>query len=253
MLRGVSTAGRADIVLRVISSVAFCPQAPVLLPDVGRGTATELDGLRAACQQAIAAAGAVSAGRQLVLLGSGGVSRRYPAGARASTTGFGVPTSPSTAPPAAGELPAALAVGSLLVRDAVGATGQADAAIAFCAGPEFATSTAARELRALADSRDVALVVLGDGSACRTLKAPGYLDDRAAAYDGAIAAALHGGDGSALTGLDAGLGAELLAAGVPAWHAAGTLLAGTRYRAELLYEGAPFGVGYFVAAWRTDA
>jgi hypothetical protein len=36
---------------------------------------------------------------------------------------------------------------------------------------------------------------------------------------------------------------------VPAWHAAAALLAGGRYDAELLYDAAPYGVAYFVAAW----
>jgi hypothetical protein len=41
----------------------------------------------------------------------------------------------------------------------------------------------------------------------------------------------------------------LLAAGVPAWQAAGRLLDGGDYTAELLYRDDPYGVGYFVAAW----
>ena len=51
------------------------------------------------------------------------------------------------------------------------------------------------------------------------------------------------------------LGAQLLAGGVPAWHAAAAVLAlptgaGTRYDATLLLHAAPYGVGYFVAIWQ---
>ena len=35
---------------------------------------------------------------------------------------------------------------------------------------------------------------MGDGSACRTLKAPGYLDERAAAFDAEVARALGAAD-----------------------------------------------------------
>ena len=54
---------------------------------------------------------------------------------------------------------------------------------------------------------------------------------------------------AALRELDPALGADLLAAGVPAWRAVGRALAGRRYEADLLYDAAPYGVGYFVAIW----
>src|SRR5687768_11942336 len=43
-----------------------------------------------------------------------------------------------------------------------------------------------------------ALLVMAGGSARRSLKAPGYLDERAEAHDAAIGAALAGGDSDAL-------------------------------------------------------
>ncbi len=63
-----------------------------------------------------------------------------------------------------------------------------------------------------------------------------------------MAAALAAGDAAALRDLDPALGADLLAAGVPAWRAVGRAVAGT-FEAELLYAGDPYGVGYFVASW----
>jgi hypothetical protein len=95
----------------------------------------------------------------------------------------------------------------------------------------------------------VALLVMGDASACRTLKAPGYLDERAVPFDREAARALGAADIAALKALDAGLARELKAAGRAPWQ----VLAGAAETAglsgTLLYEDAPYGVGYVVAAW----
>ena len=99
---------------------------------------------------------------------------------------------------------------------------------------------------------DTALLVLGDGSARRSEKAPGYLDERAEGFDAGIAAALASGDPARLAALDAALGGHLLAAGVDAWHRTAVRLEGGgsgAFHAEVTYDDAPFGVGYFVATW----
>jgi aromatic ring-opening dioxygenase LigB subunit len=95
----------------------------------------------------------------------------------------------------------------------------------------------------------VALLVMGDGSACRTVKAPGYLDERAEAYDAAVAAALGGADTAALAALDAELSAALKASGRAPWQVLAGAAEGADVGGELLYDEAPYGVGYFVAAW----
>ncbi|SFC67983.1 hypothetical protein SAMN04487968_109148 [Nocardioides terrae] len=90
------------------------------------------------------------------------------------------------------------------------------------------------------------LVVL-NGSACRTEKAPGYLDPRAEAYDALLGAALAGPDLAALKDVDLELGRELLA-DVEALPALVDALAG----AELVsvdYADAPYGVQYWVMRW----
>jgi len=90
------------------------------------------------------------------------------------------------------------------------------------------------------------LVVL-NGSACRTEKAPGHLDPRAEPYDGALGAALAGPDLAALRGVDLGLGRDLLA-DVEQLPALVDALAG----AELVsvdYDDAPYGVQYWVMRW----
>jgi hypothetical protein len=95
-----------------------------------------------------------------------------------------------------------------------------------------------------------ALLVLGDGSACRGQKAPGYDDPRAEPFDKTVAEALGTADAGALLGLDPALAAELRAAGRAPWQ----VLAGAvrdsaePWAGELLHDAAPYGVAYFVAA-----
>jgi hypothetical protein len=96
---------------------------------------------------------------------------------------------------------------------------------------------------------DVALLVMGDGSARRTLAAPGYLDERAAPYDAAVAAALRAPDPGALLALDPRDDDALLVAGRAAWQVLAGAARGGRWHGELLYDAAPYGVGYFVATW----
>jgi hypothetical protein len=222
----------------VIVAAGFCPNPPVLVPAVAEGAAGELDELRAACLDVITQIAAPE--RQVIVLGTGPSARRFAASARGTLAGFGVPLEVSLGSdePGPTELPLSLTVGGWLVREALGANSGA-----------IGLSVTDGSDTPLTDDGDIALLVMGDGSARRSTAAPGYLDDRAADFDGAVVAALGSGDGLQLATIDAGLGAELLAAGVPAWRAAGQLLGTERYAAQVRYDDAPYGVGYFVAAW----
>ena len=91
--------------------------------------------------------------------------------------------------------------------------------------------------------------MLGDGAATHTERAPGHFDGRAAGFDAAVAAALRDADRAALATLDAGLAAELLAAGRAPWQVLAAATAGIDWRGELLHSTAPFGVAYHVAVW----
>jgi aromatic ring-opening dioxygenase LigB subunit len=109
---------------------------------------------------------------------------------------------------------------------------------------------------ALADRAPrVAMLVMGDGSARRSLKGPGYLDDRAQAFDEGVAAALQAVEPAALLDIDPALAGELLVAGRAAWQVlAGAAQARAAVSAPALtgdvgYAGAPYGVGYVVATW----
>lgn len=105
------------------------------------------------------------------------------------------------------------------------------------------------------------VLVMASGSARRHEKAPGHLDERSFGFDGAVGEALASGDPTALAGLDAGLGDELLAAGVRCLRVLGRWLAaeaaGTPGAASggsgrppargVRWTGDPWGVQYWVA------
>ncbi|MEH0636763.1 class III extradiol dioxygenase subunit B-like domain-containing protein [Streptomyces bottropensis] len=233
----------------MLVAAAVCPCPPLLVPDVAAGAAPELDPARDACADAL---GVLAAARpdRLVVVGPGGRDASYPEGARGSFRGFGVDLDvrlgrSSADSPA--ELPASLAVAAWLLHR----TGWAEAPVEGLGVAEpLPVERCVRAGRDIAGTAGrVALLVMGDGSACRTLKAPGYLDDRAAGFDAEIARALGAADIAALRALDAGLARELMVSGRAPWQ----ILAGAAENADLggslLYDDAPYGVGYLVAAW----
>ncbi|MFD3549248.1 hypothetical protein ACFWUW_27200 [Streptomyces sp. NPDC058655] len=234
----------------MLVAAAVCPAPPLLVPEVAAGAAAELGAARTACSDALAVL-AASRPDLLVVVGAADRDHRgpYPQGSRGSFRGFGVEAGVQLGEGDEGPrlLPPSLAVGAWLLRRArwgaapvegLGVAEALDTARCLEAGREIA----ARAPR-------VALLVMGDGSACRTLKAPGYLDERAAGFDAAAARALGAADTAALAALDAGLAAELQAAGRAAWQVLAGAAEGAGLDGRLLYEDAPYGVGYVVAAW----
>ncbi|MGH3647029.1 MAG: class III extradiol dioxygenase subunit B-like domain-containing protein [Micromonosporaceae bacterium] len=236
-------------------AVAFCPQPPLLVPEIAGGAAAELDGLRAACDEAIRRMYAAGAAYVVVLAGDS-EARRYPAssfgdfgryGAPGVRVGFGRFNCAG-----ASQLPLGLLVGSWLLRRAGQPAGVAGKPLRI--GQTITTAAPPQECAdlgaLLADTESpLGLLVMGDGSARRTEKAPGYLDPRAAAYDAAVAGALGKGDRDALAELDSALAAELMVAGRAPWQVLAGAAAGRNWQGELLYHDAPYGVGYLVASW----
>ncbi|MEU8519343.1 class III extradiol dioxygenase subunit B-like domain-containing protein [Streptomyces sp. NBC_01216] len=233
----------------MLVAAAVCPCPPLLVPDIAMGAAPELDAARTACADAL---GLLAASRpdRLHVVGPAPEGARgvFPAGSEGSFGGFGVDLSVRLGDgPGNRPLPASLAVAAWLLERA----GWADAPVeglGVAEHAEPARCTAAGRERAAAAQR-VALLVMGDGSACRTLKAPGYLDDRAAGFDAEAARALGAADVAGLLALDAHLARELKAAGRAPWQVLAGAAEGAGLDGRLLYEDAPYGVGYFVAAW----
>ncbi|MFE9888670.1 class III extradiol dioxygenase subunit B-like domain-containing protein [Streptomyces scopuliridis] len=243
----------------MLVAAAVCPSPPLLVPGVAAGAAPELDAVRAACSDAL---GVLAAARpeRLVVVGPAERDRRgeHPSGTVGSFRGFGVDldvvlgggTAAAQAGPGESpgrELPASLAVAAWLLEHAHWAAAPVSGlGVGEPLDAERCVRTG-REIAARAGR--VALLVMGDASACRSLKAPGYLDERAAGFDEEVARALRTADVAALKALDAELAYELKAAGRAPWQVLAGAAEGAGLGGELLYEDAPYGVGYLVAAW----
>lgn len=199
----------------------------MIIPEVAAGAADDLASLRSACDAAVATLRAHGPDR-IVVIGAGALDtdRDESAGATFAPYGVDLHVGGDSV-----ELPLSLAVGAWLL-DRAGWSGPRT----------YSTGTPEVGGR-------IALLVMADGSAKRSTSAPGFFDDRAEAFDAAIAAALGQGDAETLAGLDPELGAELWAAGTPALKTLGQLTKGADIVANLRVDVAPFGVGYWVADW----
>ncbi|MFD6341135.1 hypothetical protein [Streptomyces sp. NPDC060131] len=247
----------------MLVAAAVCPGPPLLVPAVAAGAAPELDAARAACADAL---GVLAAARpdRLIVIGPAEPDRRgeHPSGTTGSFRGFGVDldvvldtdTDTDTAAADAGagespgrELPVSLAVAAWLLEHTHWTAAPVSG---LGVGEPLDTERCLRTGRGIAagDGR-LALLVMGDASACRSLKAPGYLDERAAGFDEEAARALGTADVAALKALDAELAYALKAAGRAPWQVLAGAAEGAGLGGELLYEAAPYGVGYLVAAW----
>jgi hypothetical protein len=222
----------------MITGAALCPSPPLLCPELtgGRAVAPEL---RAACGEAV--------GRLLredpevvVIIGPAAASGRWFGAGRLNPSIF----APAIASTGSDSPPLAIGLGSMLL-DHAGYGGRRSLQ---AVGHDEAASVCVKLGAELDDpSIRMALLVIGDGSARRSLKAPGYLDPRAEAFDAECERAIRTGDLGALQRLDQTLARDLMATGWPAWQVLSGALASLNPVAEVLFSGAPFGVGYLVA------
>lgn len=234
----------------MLVAAAVCPCPPLLVPEVAAGAAPELEAARAACTDAL---GVLAAARPdlLVVVGPAEQNARgvLPEGTRGSFRGFGVEVDVRLGRDGESEreLPTSLAVAAWLLERA----GWADAPIeGLGVGEPLEPERCIQTGRGIAARAErVALLVMGDASACRTLKAPGYLDERAAPFDAEVARALGAADVAGLRALDAELAYALKASGRAPWQVLAGAAEGAGLGGSLLYEDAPYGVGYLVATW----
>ena len=219
---------------RRIPAVAWCPHPPLLLPPVGAGAAGEFGALRAACIEAVRGLQTAEIDRVMVI-GAAGRER--------GLQGFapGVDQLPR------GELPLSLTIGDWLLDQA----GVAAPRSFVAARPDGTPASEAHQAAAVRSNTEaIALLVMGDGTARRSDRGPGYLDPRAEAFDADVVTALAAGDVAALAALDEELAARLLVAGVGAWKAAAAIVATEGpWQSRVLFADAPLGVMYVVASW----
>lgn len=239
-------------------TAAVVPQPPLLVPELAGRAVGETPELRAACRDAARRLAAV-ASRWLVV-GAASTPSRHAASTCGTFAAFGADVRVSLAGPDAPEadpsaepdrdLPLPVLVAGWL-RGRAGAAADAvtiDAhVVAAGTTPDDCRRTGA-ELADDTGDEPTALLVVGDGAATHTPRAPGALDERAGPYDRAVADALGIGGAEALLALDPELSDALLVAGRVPWQVlAGALPAPST--ARLLHSSAPYGVAYHVAIW----
>lgn len=236
----------------------MCPHPPLLVAGLGPERGDEVDALREACWSALDALRS-SSPDVLVVVGTGestvadvrGTGNLAPYGAERTVVLPG-------AGPSAGELPLSLSVGAWLLEHdgwpdpaAVGAvTAATVAAVDGKAGGAEVLAACARLGEEIAERADrVALLVMADGSASREQTAPRPFHPRAEEYDAAVAQALREGEPQQLMALDAALAADVGSSGLGPLRVLASAAADAVFDAEVLYDAAPYGVGYVVGVW----
>jgi len=222
---------------------------------VGAGASHELDHVREGCRSALAQVSTPSTER-IVIIGGGARNRVHIKGS-GTLRGFGVTFDvdlhldlDATVPPILGvRLPLSLTLGAWLLEQA-GWSGERLGVEVDVAAGDAEHGIFSREVAHLLESdTPTALLVVADGSAARTPKAPASLHPDAEAFDAAVAAALASGSPAILGALDRARAAEVSAGGWPAWQLASSLCAGSEFQAQIWADEAPYGVGYLVAQW----
>lgn len=202
----------------MITMVAVCPSAPLLLPEYAGRTDVGA-GLRKACVAAVRKVTA-SAERVVVLV----ASDRAPRSTRT---------------------PLGLRVGTLLVARAEVPVRVDVVEVPWDASVDDAV-VVGRQLAATPER--TSLLVIADGSAHRAGEAPGHLVKRALAVDDQIVTALRDGDPGRLLHLDPEVCADLLVGGRAPLQAMAAAMADApgRFAATVRVQE-PFGVLYVVA------
>jgi hypothetical protein len=245
-------------------AAAVLPHPPLLVPELAGAAAAELDPLRAACREALAAV--VAAADLTIVVGDGPVWGVPEPAALGSFAPYGAdlqvafPVAPAAldlpelpTPARLPDLPLSLAVAAHLLTGLDPPPARLFAAtVPTSLGPGAAAAvgravTAAAPLGPAAGG-PVGLVVMADLSACRTERAPGAFRAEAADVDASVAEALRTGKPARLLDLDPALAADLMVGGrVPLQVLAGAFESEPALAGRVLYEGAPYGVGYLVA------
>jgi hypothetical protein len=228
----------------VIAAAAICPPAPLLAREL-TGLDPVIPELRQACAAAVERL--VRSGPEVIaVVGPGSSTATWPAAGRLNLSAFApaLGTRGGGGPQPSPPLPLALGLGARLL-DEGGYRGPRLMRSVNHDEPIAACLRLGAGLSRLSDR--VGLLVMAEGSACRSLRAPGYLDPRAAAFDAALECAVRDGDLGPLCAMDQDLARELLATGRPGWQVLAGALPGRVLATEIFYAGDPFGVFYLVA------
>ncbi|GAA3705441.1 class III extradiol dioxygenase subunit B-like domain-containing protein [Nonomuraea antimicrobica] len=215
----------------MLVAAAVCPPTPLVvlgMPD-----------LRSACHTAISTLREARPDR-LVVVGGADTTTAYDGGATGTLRPWGLDHTSGTGEPV---LPLSLTVARVLLGDHP------------CDGLQsVAFDAASEECRAVGEGlatggESVALLVMADGSACLSPRAPGRYDEAAGPFNDLIAKALATGDPAVLAGLDPVQADRLWVSGRAALQVLAGAAGGRTYEGRLLTAIAPYGVGYFAGSW----
>jgi len=220
----------------VITCAAICPAPPLLAREL-TGRDPVVPELRQACAAAVTRL--VRAGPEtMAVVGAARRTAAWPADGRLDLGAFAPPLD-GAGPP----LPLPLGLGARLLDDA-GYSGPRLLQSVNTGEPGPACLRLGAGLGRLAGR--AGLLIMAGGSACRSVRAPGYLDPRAAGFDEALERAVRDGDPGALRAVDEDLARELLATARPVWQVLAGAMTEPVTAAEILYRDDPFGVFYLV-------
>jgi hypothetical protein len=226
----------------VLVAAALCPAPPLLAREL-TGADPVLPELRQACLDAARALRCAAPGL-IAVVGAAESSREWDPAGRLDLSWF-APALGRGGGGADVSLPVSLGLGSMLL-DQAGFTGRR--ALHSVTEADGADDCVALGEAIAAAHERVALLAMADGSARRTLKAPGYLDGRSAPFDAAVERAIRAGDLAALRAIDVGLARDLMATGRPAWQVLAGAARGQQPASQVRYCDDPFGVSYLVAS-----
>lgn len=216
------------------------PAAPALLPGIG-GRADPLAELRGRARRLVAETVAETRREapRLVIVGAGRSTQTWPVDAPSGAARFTSGRVPE------GGLPTALEIGRQLAPSGGGTS--VLQSIAADASPAECVALG----RTLTDAPADLLLVVADGPATLTAKAPGHLHPDATTLAEGLARALAEADTAGLTTLDPAVCEQVWMRGRPALQVlAGAFAGPARVRGEVLASEAPFGVQYLLARWR---
>jgi hypothetical protein len=245
----------------VLVAAAICPSPPLLAREL-TGADPVVPELRDACQQAVAAM-LSSAPGLVAVVGTAAQAQRWdPHGELdlsafapplralrhgAVTHGRQAPPGPPTAhrSPVARRPPVALGLAGRLLDRA----GYRGPRVLYSVSEDLTRDDCRGLGGTLAGMNErVALIAMADGSARRSLKAPGYLDERSEPFDAGVEQVIRSGDLDGLLRVDAGLARELMATGRPVWQVLGGAAQGLHAVVRVHYRDDPFGVFYLAAS-----
>jgi hypothetical protein len=226
----------------VLSAIVLIPSAPVMVPELASGAASELADLSSAVSAAVS-----ELPDRWFVVGVGPADNVIGPGAVGTFGGYGADVRVTLQPHGAGE-PKPLPLCALIagwVRTSTAPDASAEVWVYASDHGLEAALARGRALRAEVDALpgSVGVLVVADGANTLTASAPGGYDPESIPLQAALDDALAVGDASALTRLSDGI------VGRVAYEVLAGLVGPSAASARELYRGAPYGVGYFVGVW----